>query len=191
MENRITLVNLADLLAQRANVPGAESETFLKTLFELISETLSGGEAVKIKDFGTFKLVPVQARESVDVNSGEKIEIPAHNRLSFSPATTLKELVNKPFSHFEPMLLNEKVAFEGVEVVVEEEEGKTELTENPAVKTKPYQEVFCPDKIPAANVQKRSKSSSIWIPILGGIAIAAASLFFHSAASRKTVGNNN
>jgi len=123
MENRITLANLADLLAKRTNVSGTESEAFLKSLFELISETLSGDEVVKIKDFGTFKLVPIQARESVDVNSGEKIEIPAHNRLSFFPATALKELVNKPFSHFESILLNEGIAFEGVEEVIEEEEG--------------------------------------------------------------------
>lgn len=179
MENRITLANLADLLAKRTNVSGTESEAFLKSLFELISETLSGDEVVKIKDFGTFKLVPIQARESVDVNSGEKIEIPAHNRLSFFPATALKELVNKPFSHFESILLNEGIAFEGVEEVIEEEEGKTELTEEkPIVKREAYQEVFRSDRMASANVQKRSKIPPIWIPILGGVAIALASLFF-------------
>lgn len=179
MENRITLANLADLLAKRTNVSGTESEAFLKSLFELISETLSGDEVVKIKDFGTFKLVPIQARESVDVNSGEKIEIPAHNRLSFFPATALKELVNKPFSHFESILLNEGIAFEGVEEVIEEEEGKTELTEEkPIVKREAYQEVFRSDRMASANVQKRSKIPPVWIPILGGVAIALASLFF-------------
>lgn len=179
MENRITLANLADLLAKRTNVSGTESEAFLKSLFELISETLSGDEVVKIKDFGTFKLVPIQARESVDVNSGEKIEIPAHNRLSFFPTTALKELVNKPFSHFESILLNEGIAFEGVEEVIEEEEGKTELTEEkPIVKREAYQEVFRSDRMASANVQKRSKIPPVWIPILGGVAIALASLFF-------------
>ena len=179
MENRITLANLADLLAKRANVPCSESEAFLKSLFELIPETLSGDETVKIKDFGTFKLVPVQARESVDVNSGEKMEIPAHNRLSFFPATALKELVNKPFSHFESVLLNEGVAFEGVQEVIEEEEEKPELTEaEPAVKTEACREVFRPDRRASVNAQKRSKIPPVWIPILGGVAVALASLFF-------------
>ncbi len=161
------------------NVSGTESEAFLKALFELIPETLSEDETVKIENFGTFKLVPLQARESVDVNSGEKIEVPAHNRLSFFPAAALKELVNKPFSHFESILLNEGVVFEGVEEVVEEEEGKTELTEEkPAVKTEPYPEVFRPDRTASANARKRSKIPPVWIPVLGGVAIALAGLFF-------------
>lgn len=178
MENRVTLANLADLLAKRANVSGTESEAFLKLLFELIKETLSGDEAVRIKDFGTFKLVPIQARESVDVNSGEKIEIPAHNRLSFFPATTLKELVNKPFSHFESILLNEGVTFEGVEEVVEDEERKAVSTEEHAEKMEPCPKIFRPDKIFPDNTPKRSRISPVWIPIFGGVAIAVASLFF-------------
>lgn len=192
MENRVTLANLADLLAKRANVSGTESEAFLKLLFELIKETLSGDEAVRIKDFGTFKLVPIQARESVDVNSGEKIEIPAHNRLSFFPATTLKELVNKPFSHFESILLNEGVTFEGVEEVVEDEERKAVSTEEHAEKMEPCPKVFRPDKIFPDNTPKRSRISPVWIPIFGGVAIAVASLFFFlPAASRKPAGNHN
>lgn len=214
MENKITLSDLIDLLAVQANISNSESEVFLKSLFEIITETLAKDEVVKIKDFGTFKLTPIQARESVDVNTGEKIEIPAHNRLSFSPATALKELVNKPFSHFETILLNEGVSFEGVEEEVETNEnedietsseqtiefaekieeieeavfaaepkitvGNTKVVspETPTLETDSYQHVFRSDKTVPTKPQKRSKIPSVWIPILGGIAIALASLFF-------------
>ncbi|OPZ32217.1 MAG: DNA-binding protein HU [Bacteroidetes bacterium ADurb.BinA174] len=214
MENKITLSDLIDLLAVQANISNSESEVFLKSLFEIITETLAKDEVVKIKDFGTFKLTPIQARESVDVNTGEKIEIPAHNRLSFSPATALKELVNKPFSHFETILLNEGVSFEGVEEEIETNEnedietsseqtiefaekieeieeavfaaepkitvGNTKVVspETPTLETDSYQHVFRSDKTVPTKPQKRSKIPSVWIPILGGIAIALASLFF-------------
>lgn len=227
MENKITLSDLIDLLAVQANISNSESEVFLKSLFEIITETLAKDEVVKIKDFGTFKLTPIQARESVDVNTGEKIEIPAHNRLSFSPATALKELVNKPFSHFETILLNEGVSFEGVEEEVETNEnedietsseqtiefaekieeieeavfaaepkitvGNTKVVspETPTLETDSYQHVFRSDKTVPTKPQKRSKIPSVWIPILGGIAIALASLFFFRAmADTKKTDNN-
>lgn len=228
MENKITLSDLIDLLAKQADIPTSEAEVFLKTLFDTITETLSEDEAVKIKDFGTFKLTPIQARESIDVNSGEKIEIPAHNRLSFSPATALKELVNKPFSHFETVLLDEGITFEGVEEVFEVEENeeveiqpiqihessekieieeqpiyseepdaviveevKAVSTEIPAVETYPYQEVFRPDKTLLSKPTQRTKIPSVWIPVLGGVAIALASFFFLSMENRKKANNIN
>lgn len=122
MEDKLTLDDLSQLLATQTGISRPEAGEFLKLLFQTVSEALldEAEEWVKIKDFGTFKLVRVQARESVDVNSGEKIEIPEHNRLSFTPATALKELVNKPFSHFETTLLNDGFGFE--DIPLEEEE---------------------------------------------------------------------
>ena len=214
MENKITLSDLIDLLATQADISNNESDAFLKTFFEIITDTLAKDEVVKIKDFGAFKLTPIQARESVDVNTGEKIEIPAHNRLSFSPATALKELVNKPFSHFETILLNEGVTFEGVEeeiAVTEEnkdietlteqivepaeklkvdekvlseepeitvEETEDASTEIPVLELDSYREVFRSDKTVFVKPEKRTKIPSVWIPVLGGVAIALASLFF-------------
>lgn len=227
MENKITLSDLIDLLAEQAGIPTSEAEGFLRTLFDTITETLFKDEVVKIKDFGTFKLTLIQARESIDVNSGEKIEIPAHNRLSFSPATTLKEIVNKPFSHFETVLLDEGVTFEGVEEVIEVDENeeveiqpvqvpesaeKIEIeeqpisseepevivekaievsTEIPAVEADSYQEVFRSDKTLLSKPKQRTKIPSVWIPILGGVAIAWASFFFLSMESRKKANNIN
>jgi nucleoid DNA-binding protein len=93
-------------VAFKQKIAKEEAELFVKEFFSVIRESLSEDNPVKIKDFGTFKLTLIQARESVDVNTGEKIEIPAHYRFSFSPATALKELVNKPFSNFETTLLS-------------------------------------------------------------------------------------
>ena len=213
MENKITLSDLVDLLANQTNAPQSEAEKFLKLLFQIIEETLPRDEQVKIKDFGTFKLTRVEARESVDVNSGEKIEIAAHNKINFFPATALRELVNKPFSHFETTLLNEGVSFpemnEGMEeedefeadeiselvvyketqkpdevypereVIVKEVvvEEKTDIL-LPTLESSVYEEVFRSDKTLSNKPALRAKKSGVWIPILGGVAIALASLFF-------------
>ncbi|MDO5664679.1 MAG: HU family DNA-binding protein [Bacteroidia bacterium] len=213
----VAFPDLIDLLTKRADISNSESEVFLKSLFDTITETLSKDAMVKIKDFGTFKLAPIQARESTDVNSDEEIEISVRNRLSFSPAAALKELVNKPFSHFETILLNEGITFEGVEEEIEVEENEedeivsksiikellsaTEIMEEsdflkkieliakeesaiseevelPLVEERANQEVFYLDKTPFTKSEKRSKIPPVWIPILGGVAIALASLFF-------------
>ncbi|MDR1517966.1 MAG: HU family DNA-binding protein [Dysgonamonadaceae bacterium] len=111
---KLNFQDFVDLLAEKTAMSKNETELFLRKLFSLIPETITDEEAVKLKNLGTFKLTLIQSRESVNVNTGEKIKIPAHYRLEFSPASTLKELVNKPFSHFENVLLNEGVSFDGI-----------------------------------------------------------------------------
>lgn len=128
--DKLNLPEIIELLASKAEISEKEAEDFIKEMFSVISETLSEDYMVKVKDFGTFKLSSVQARESVDVNTGEKIEIPAHQRLNFIPATALKELVNKPFSHFETVLLNEGVAFEDMTSIEEDDDADTDFLED-------------------------------------------------------------
>ncbi|MDR1743262.1 MAG: HU family DNA-binding protein [Dysgonamonadaceae bacterium] len=111
---KLNFQDLADLLAEKTSISKQDSESFLKELFAIIPESITEEEPVKLKNLGTFKLTLIQSRESVNVNTGEKIEIPSHYRLGFTPASTLKELVNKPFSHFENVLLNEGVSFDGI-----------------------------------------------------------------------------
>lgn len=198
MENKIALSDLIELLAEQTELSNAESELFLKTLFDLVFETLSNEDLVKIKDFGTFKLTRIQARESVDVNSGEKIEIPAHNRVNFVPSTVLKELVNKPFSHFETILLNEGVHFENMEQFFESDEDTEEETDEKEEiiqqKTEPKQKpvkdkpaisseqtaVSSPTETLDQNQEipeSKKKFPAILIPVLGGVALAFASFF--------------
>lgn len=115
MNERLSLQDLIDLLAKQQNITKKDAELFLRELIAVISENIEKGESVKIKDFGVFKLVKVNARKSVDVNTGEAIEIPAHYKLNFVPDKLLKEAVNRPFSHFESVVLEDGVTFDGME----------------------------------------------------------------------------
>ena len=104
--NKLHLSDIVEMVSARQNISKEEADVFVKTLFSVVQDTVSEDKPIKIKDFGTFKLTLIHARESVDVNTGEKIEIPAHYRFSFHPATALRELVNKPFANFETTLLH-------------------------------------------------------------------------------------
>ncbi|MFQ9314641.1 HU family DNA-binding protein [Dysgonomonas mossii] len=115
MNERLSLHDLIDLLAKKQEITKKEAEVFLRELIAVISETIESNESVKIKDFGTFKLVKVNARKSVDVNTGEAIEIAAHYKLSFTPDKLLKEAINRPFAHFESVVLEEGVSFDNIE----------------------------------------------------------------------------
>lgn len=113
MSERLTLQDLVDLLSEEQSITKKDAETFLRELVALISETIEDKDFVRIKDLGTFKLTPVSARKSVNVNTGETIEIAAHYRLGFTPDKILREGVNKPFSHFESIeLKDDEVQFE-------------------------------------------------------------------------------
>ena len=125
MNERLSLQDLIDLLAKKQEMTKKDAEAFLRELVAIITENIEANESVKIKDFGTFKLVKVNARKSVDVNTGEAIEIAAHYKLSFNPDKLLKEAVNRPFAHFESVVLEEGVAFDNIESEGEED-GDTE-----------------------------------------------------------------
>lgn len=107
MNEKLLLQDLVVLLAKKSGITQKEADKFFRELFQLVLEGIYDNDIVKIKDFGTFKLVKVNSRESVDVNTGNKIEIPAHYKMSFTPDKTLKELVNEPFAHFESVPLDE------------------------------------------------------------------------------------
>jgi len=126
MKEKLTLQDLIDLLAKKAGLTKKEADAFFREFFSAITDSIFNGEQVRIKDFGTFKLTSVSSRESVDVNTGEKIEIPAHYKLSFIPDKALKLLVNKPFEQFETTLLEDTVSFEAIE----ESEEPAELQED-------------------------------------------------------------
>ena len=101
MENKITLSVLARMLSGRTGRSRKECEDLLRSFFQNISASLSAGEGVKVRGFGTFKISQVDARMSVDVSSGQNYEIPAHNRIVFLPAKELASVVNAPFEMFE------------------------------------------------------------------------------------------
>jgi nucleoid DNA-binding protein len=124
MNERLSLQDLIDLLAKKQEITKKDAEVFLRELIAVVTENIEANESVKIKDLGTFKLVKVNARKSVDVNTGEAIEIAAHYKLSFNPDKLLKEAVNRPFAHFGSVVLEEGVTFDNIESEIEEEKGE-------------------------------------------------------------------
>jgi len=128
MKEKLTLQDLVDLLAKKTSLTKKEADAFFREFFAVIIEDVFNNEPVKIKDFGTFKLTKVNSRESVDVNTGEKIEIPAHYKLSFIADKSLKNLVNKPFAQFETTLLEDGVSFDAIEILDNEEDTIEEDT---------------------------------------------------------------
>ena len=114
MSSKLNMQDIVEFLSAKNDISKEESEKFIVELFNLVEKGLTDDELSKIKDFGTFKLTHIKERESVDVNTKERIIIPAHRRVSFIPAQLLKDLVNKPFSHFETTPLNDGVFIEGI-----------------------------------------------------------------------------
>ena len=112
MDNKILLQDIADFLCHRSGITKREAEQFVRAFFEVIQQGLERDQYVKIKGFGTFKLVEVGQRESVNINTGERFQINGHTKVSFTPDTSLKDLVNRPFSHFQTVILNDETAIE-------------------------------------------------------------------------------
>lgn len=133
MNERKILSDIADSFIEKHEMDKKDAELFIKNMFDLIEESLSTDKYVKIKGLGTFKLTEVDARESVDVNTGERIEIQGHTKVSFAPDTAMKELINKPFSHFETVVLNDSVKLEDVLTEEDMEEDTSEIVDSPVV----------------------------------------------------------
>lgn len=107
MDVKFNIQDLAELFARKNNISRKEADLFVRTFFDTISTYLLREKIVKIKGFGTFKLVEVSDRESVDVNTGRRILIEGHSKVSFTPDNSLRDQVNKPFCDFETVVLNE------------------------------------------------------------------------------------
>ncbi len=103
MNEKINLQDLAGLLAEKSGVSKKDSEVFLREFFDLLAEVLVAEKQVKVRNLGSFKLTEVEARESVDVRTGERMLIPAHHKINFVPDKYLSETVNEPFALFEPV----------------------------------------------------------------------------------------
>lgn len=128
MNSKITFPELVDTIAELTNTSKRVSELFLKELFGIIKERLEQGENVKIKNLGTFKVVEIASRKSVNVNSGEEMEIPAHRRVSFTPDKSLAEAINAPFEEFETVMLDDDLTEEELQ-----ELSKTDITDSEPV----------------------------------------------------------
>ena len=120
--SKISIQDLASVLVERRHLSKKEASMFVNELFFLIQKSLDEDKIVKVKGLGTFKIIDVDDRESVDVNTGDRVLIEGHGKITFTPDTLMKELVNKPFSQFETVVLRDGVDFNGVEEINQPEE---------------------------------------------------------------------
>lgn len=126
MKKKLLLQDFSEYLVKSEGINKKDADKFVRSFFEVIEEGLLEDKFVKIKGFGTFKLVSVSERESVNINTGERFMISEHTKVSFTPDTTMKDLVNRPFAHFEAVDLNDNTDTKEFEVIDEEMEEETD-----------------------------------------------------------------
>ena len=146
MNNRLAIQDLAGLLAEYTGKDKNSSERFLREFIAVVSEGVYTDKLVKVKGLGTFKIIPVEKRESIHVNTGERFVIPEHYKFSFLPDKELRELVNKPFSFFETTELRENVDFTDMDVVLDEPNIKE--TEDESIEEMIPEEKHFPEEEP-------------------------------------------
>lgn len=126
MTDKLILQDLINSLSARTERAKKDNDLFVRAFFETIEESLEKERFVKIKGWGTFKLIAIGDRESININTGERFQINGHYKISFVPENSLKENINKPFSHFQTITLSENVRSEDLEKANEEELSETE-----------------------------------------------------------------
>lgn len=128
---KLFIRDLAADIAPKFKLPQGDVEKFISRMFEVAVEGLNEDKQTKIKGLGTFKITPVKARESVNVSTGERVVIDGHDKVTFTPDSAMKELINKPFSQFETVVLEDgvdpKSAIENIQDVL----AKPEATDAP------------------------------------------------------------
>lgn len=129
MSNKISTQDLSDELALKTNKSKRAATSFVRTFFEHIYNKVLEEKVVKVKGFGTFKLVEVSDRESVNVNTGERIVIPGHSKVTFTPDNALRDRINKPFADFQTVIINPDTPLEAMEYLAGEEDTAENLPE--------------------------------------------------------------
>lgn len=135
MSRRVLLSEIVDGLANRASIPNRFAEDFVQAFFHVIEENLVREKLVKVKGLGTFKLIDVEARESIHVSTGERILLAGHTKVSFTPDPVLRDAVNRPFADFETVVLNEATPTELMERLEDVHLPETEETAAPELET--------------------------------------------------------
>ena len=141
---KLTIQEVAKILVEKNGLTQRDASRFASEFFAVILQHLQEDEPVKIKGLGTFKIINVEARESISVRTGERVVIDSHSKVTFIPDNTMKELVNKPFSQFETVVLNDGVDFPDIDTPQEPEE---EVVETETVAPEPAAPVIG-DEVP-------------------------------------------
>ncbi len=139
---KILISDLAKEVAKKHKLPQKETEQFIANMFAVVAEGLQQDKLVKVKGLGTFKVTQVKPRESVDVNTGERVLISGHDKVTFTPDSLMKELVNKPFAQFETVVINGDVDFAAIDAA-----NPTVETEDVTVENDPADDAAVADEI--------------------------------------------
>lgn len=149
MNEKLSIQNLIELLAEKHGMNKEDAGNFVKEFFQLIEESLEHDKYVKIRGLGTFKLINVESRESVSISTGERFQIQGHTKVSFTPEPSLKDIINKPFSHFETVALNDETVLEDTPVDAASEEEVENREEEESIENTPEKQDVAPIDEPA------------------------------------------
>lgn len=160
---KLTIQEIAKILVEKNKLTVKEANQFAAVVFEVIQEGLDTEGQVKVKGLGTFKKIQVEARESVSVRTGERVMIDSHAKITFTPDALMKELVNKPFSQFETVILNDGVEFEDLADDLTEEElselDSMENTEEEATQQVSKEQEVVPEETVATSAETTNTSA--------------------------------
>lgn len=152
--SKISLSDLAQRLAEKSGISQQDAELFIRKMFDVANEGLQSDKLVKMKWLGTFKVMAVKDRESVDVNTGERIIIEGRDKISFTPDNILKEIVNKPFAQFETVVVNDGVDFDEIDRKFENAEEEDSEAGNAA------ETLADTEKVPSSESVSASENNS-------------------------------
>ena len=164
---KVSVAWIAEAIAGKHGLTQKDAEQFVATFFDLINEALHEEKMVKVKGLGTFKVIDVRERESINVNTGERVVIESHGKISFTPDPIMRDLVNKPFAQFETVMLNDDVDIEELNAVSVDEEPLALVDEQPQeVEEEPNVAVAGPEVVDEQPLMNEDQSQEETVPQL-------------------------
>lgn len=164
---KVSVAWIAEAIAGKHGLSQKDAEQFVATFFDLINEALHEEKMVKVKGLGTFKVIDVRERESINVNTGERVVIESHGKISFTPDPIMRDLVNKPFAQFETVMLNDDVDIEELNAVSVDEEPLAIVDEQPQeVEEEPNVAVAGPEVVDEQPLMNEDQSQEETVPQL-------------------------
>ena len=164
---KVSVAWIAEAIAGKHGLSQKDAEQFVATFFDLINEALHEEKMVKVKGLGTFKVIDVRERESINVNTGERVVIESHGKISFTPDPIMRDLVNKPFAQFETVMLNDDVDIEELNAVSVDEEPLTLVDEQPQeVEEEPNVAAAGPEVVDEQPLMNEDQSQEETVPQL-------------------------
>ena len=164
---KVSVAWIAEAIAGKHGLTQKDAEQFVATFFDLINEALHEEKMVKVKGLGTFKVIDVRERESINVNTGERVVIESHGKISFTPDPIMRDLVNKPFAQFETVMLNDDVDIEELNAVSLDEEPLALVDEQPQeVEEEPNVAAAGPEVVDEQPLMNEDQSQEETVPQL-------------------------